>query len=54
MNRRLCEVVALMKEYEKKGYNVYFEGQGDGNVKAIVEAIFIEDKNRIKQQKNKK
>lgn len=52
MNKRLYEVVAIMKEYEKKGYDVYFEGQGDGNVKAVVEAVFIEDK--IKNKKDKK
>lgn len=50
--KRLDEVVALMKEYEKKGYNVYFEGQGDGDVKAIIEATFIT--NDSTENKNKK
>lgn len=50
---RLDEVLAIMAEYEKKGYDVYFEGQGDGSVKAIIEATFIEDINKNKKDKNK-
>jgi hypothetical protein len=45
----LIETIEIMKEYNKKGFDVYFEGRGDGNVRAIIEAIFI-----INNKKNNK
>ena len=38
----LIETLESLKDYSDKGYDVYFEGRGDGYVKAIAEAVFFE------------
>ena len=40
-NLSLIETIEMMEEYERKGYDVYFEGRGDGYVHTIVEAFFV-------------
>lgn len=49
---RLDEVLEIMKQYEEKGYDVYFEGRGDGTVQAIIEATFIVDNKKKKIKRN--
>jgi hypothetical protein len=49
----LIETIEIMKEYNEKGFDVYFKGRGDGSVRAIVEAIFIIN-NKENNKKNNK
>ena len=42
-NLSLAETIKLMKEFNDKGFDTYFEGRGDGKVSVIVEAVFIKN-----------
>jgi predicted subunit of tRNA(5-methylaminomethyl-2-thiouridylate) methyltransferase len=49
MDKTLIETIKKMEKCSELGYEVYFEGQGNGKVKAIAEAIFI-----VNQEKRNK
>jgi hypothetical protein len=40
----LQETIELMEEYDRMGYETYFEGRGDGFVNVFAEAVFINEK----------
>jgi hypothetical protein len=37
----LQETIELMEECNRKGYEVHFEGNGDGSVGVVAEGLFI-------------
>jgi len=50
--KSLIETIEMMEEYNRKGFDTYFEGQGDGNVNVIVEGLFIINNNDIENGKS--
>jgi len=40
-NLTLQETIEIMKEFNDKGFETYFEGRGNGEISVIVEAVFI-------------
>lgn len=49
MVKTLFEVLDLMDEYNRLGYNCYFEGKGDGEVMARAEYLMIINTNHLKE-----
>lgn len=47
----LNQTIKKMKELSKQGYDVFFEGRGDGIVLPVVEYYEIVDMNKIKKEK---